>query len=394
MILLPLLAGPAAQPLLGHMIGDPAHDGATPAYDFRIGPPMAAVAIGPGNTRAALLLAAASPGDQPSRATQPLAQRPPQADPLAARVAAIFAPFAPSVRTRSDERFLYVESDSMPDHPMMVGITAWQQQVPLPQPYTGDNAWRIPLYPVASQNPMSAKSHFFRGAIALAANGVPIYNPIKNDGRTDTFLAGELDQYGGHCGRADDYHYHIAPTHLQEIVGSEKPVAYALDGYPIYGFKEPDGTTPKDLDAFNGHTTPALGYHYHSTKNYPYLNGGFHGEVVERDGQADPQPRTGGVRPALPPWRGARITGFRSQENKSFSVEIQADGKTHHVNYTINPDGTVKFDFIDGDGDVRSETFSPRQRGGGGPARGKEKGGRKGKRGGDPQDPEPPPPNN
>ena len=94
----------------------------------------------------------------------------------------------------------------------------------------------------------------------------------------------------------NDYHYHIAPTHLQEIVGKDKPVAYALDGYAIYGFTEPDGTKVEGLDQFNGHTTPELGYHYHATKTYPYLNGGFHGEVVERDGQVDPQPRAGGVR--------------------------------------------------------------------------------------------------
>ena len=155
---------------------------------------------------------------------------------VATRMASIFGPFAPRVRTRSDANFLYVESDAMPDHVMMVGITAWQQQVPLPQPYTGANAWRIPLHPVVAQNPLSAKSHFFRGAIALAANGVPIFNPIKNDGVTDTFLAGELDRFGGHCGRADDYHYHIAPTHLQSIVGTGKPIAYALDGYPTVSY--------------------------------------------------------------------------------------------------------------------------------------------------------------
>lgn len=97
---------------------------------------------------------------------------------------------------------------------MMVGIRAWQQQVPLPQAYRGDNARRIPLQPITAKRPMSAKTDFFRGAIALAVNGVPIFNPIKNDGRTDTFLAGELDEWGGHCGRADDYHYHLPPVHL------------------------------------------------------------------------------------------------------------------------------------------------------------------------------------
>ena len=221
-------------------------------------------------------------------------------------VAETFEPFAKlnAIKYRQDEKFFYVESNSMPDHRMMVGITAWQQQVPIPQPYFGENAWRIPLEPVVAKNPLSAKSHFFRGAIALAANGVPIFNPIKNDGRTDTLLAGELDEFGGHCGRGDDYHYHIAPTHLQELVGKDKPIAYALDGYPIYGYTEPDGSDVRGLDEFNGHSTPQLGYHYHATKTYPYLNGGFHGEVKEVDGQVDPQPRAGGVREALPPLRG------------------------------------------------------------------------------------------
>ncbi|MCB1121648.1 MAG: YHYH protein, partial [Verrucomicrobiae bacterium] len=222
-----------------------------------------------------------------------------------------FDAFSPHVRTYSDANYLYVESDGMPHHPMMVGITAWQQQVPIPQPYTGNNAWRIPLKPVPAKKPLSARFHFFRGAIALAANGIPIFNPIKNDGKTDTFLAGELDEYGGHSGRADDYHYHISPLHLQKILGERLPVAYALDGYPIFGLTEADGSAVRNLDAFNGHIGPDGDYHYHSSKSYPYLNGGFHGEVQERDGQVDPQPRAQGVRPYTRPLRGAKITGWK-----------------------------------------------------------------------------------
>ena len=41
----------------------------------------------------------------------------------------------------------FIDSSGLPDHPMMIGITNWQQQVPLPQPYAGNNAWRIPLRP-------------------------------------------------------------------------------------------------------------------------------------------------------------------------------------------------------------------------------------------------------
>ena len=217
---------------------------------------------------------------------------------------------------------------------MMIGITAWQQQVPLPQPYTRDNAWRIPLNPVPAKEPVSTKENFFRGAIALAANGVPIFNPIKNDGRTDTFLAGELDKYGGHSGRADDYHYHISPLHLQTILGESLPVAYQLDGYPIYGLNEPDGSKVENLDKWNGHVGPDGDYHYHSTKTYPYLNGGFYGEVVERGGQVDPQPRAQGVRPYTRPLRGAKITGWK-QEGTQHSVEYQIGKKAGFVNYTL-----------------------------------------------------------
>jgi hypothetical protein len=286
----------------------------------------------------------------------------------AAVVAKPFEKFSPAVKTRSDEKNFYVESNGLPDHEMMTGITAWQQQVPLPQKYTGNNAWQFPLFPVPAKEPMSAKTNFFRGAIAIAANGVPIFNPIKNDGRTDTFLAGELDKWGGHSGRGDDYHYHLAPLVLQERLGKSLPVAYALDGYPIYGLEEPDGSVPKDLDEFNGHSSANLGYHYHATKTYPYLNGGFHGEVTEQGGQVDPQPRATSPREATAPLRGAKITGFKTLEiGKSYSLEYTLDGQTSKVNYQVSPDGSVKFDFVDPSGGVKSETYMPRpQRGGGG----------------------------
>ena len=50
------------------------------------------------------------------------------ADSVAERVEASFRPFAPHIATHHDAQFFYVESDGMPDHRMMVGITAWQQR--------------------------------------------------------------------------------------------------------------------------------------------------------------------------------------------------------------------------------------------------------------------------
>lgn len=75
---------------------------------------------------------------------------------------------------------------------MLVGIRSWQQQVPVAQPYTGSNAWQIPLKPRLADRPVSAKNNLYRGAIALAVNGVPIFNALNNRDE-DALLAGELD---------------------------------------------------------------------------------------------------------------------------------------------------------------------------------------------------------
>jgi hypothetical protein len=273
-----------------------------------------------------------------------------------------FEPFKDKLGLRFDDDYFYVESNGLPDHPMMIGIRAWQQQVPLPQPYIGRNAWQIPLHPRFADKPVSAKKALFRGAIALAVNGVPIFNPIKNDGRTDTYLAGELDEYGGHCGRGDDYHYHMAPVHLDKIVGKGRPIAYALDGFPIYGYTDADGNEPKDLDEFNGRMEKD-GYRYYATKTYPYVNGGMRGVVTVRDDQIEPQPRDAPVRPAGKPLRGATITDFtRDDDTKTNTLTYSLQGKTHRWRYTINKDGTYVFVFIDGNGKETTETYRRRER--------------------------------
>ncbi len=295
--------------------------------------------------------------------------------------AASFEAFAPAVALRWDEQFLFVESNGLPAHKMMVGITAWQQQVPLPQAYKGANAWQIPLSPVPAKEVISIKNRFLRGAIALAANGIPIFNPQNNRGEVSQDI-GELDEWGGHCGRGDDYHYHAAPLHLQSVLGPNLPVAYALDGYPIFGLNEPDGSAPAGLDAFNGHTTAELGYHYHASKKYPFVNGGFHGEVVERDGQVDPQPRAGSVREALQPLRGAKITGFESTGTNSYKLTYEVNGEKRAVAYAIQADGTYPFEFQNGRAGTTKEVYTARQRGpGGGGGRGPRP---EGERGGSP----------
>ncbi len=283
--------------------------------------------------------------------------------------AAAFAAFAPKVALRWDERFLFIESNGMPSHNMMVGITAWQQQVPLPHSYTGENAWRIPLHPVVAREPASIQNRFLRGAIALAANGIPIFNPQNNRGEISQDI-GELDEWGGHCGRADDYHYHAAPLHLQTVLGPKLPIAYALDGYPIYGLTEPDGSPIAKLDALNGHDDAKLGYHYHASKKYPFVNGGFHGEVVEAGGQVDPQPSaSGGVRGAGAPLRGAKVTAFESAASNHYKLSYEVNGDKRAILYAVNADGTFPFEYQNGSAGTSKETYTQRQRGGGGQGR-------------------------
>ncbi len=285
---------------------------------------------------------------------------------LAEGPAAAFAPFAPAVRTRVVGDTLLVESDGLPAHGMMVGITAWQQQVPLPQPYAGANAWRIPLRPVPAPAGTPIRDRFLRGAIALAVNGVPIFNPQNNRGAVSAEI-GELDRWGGHCGRADDYHYHVAPLHLEATTGVGRPIAFALDGYPILGLTEPDGSAPQTLDAWRGHETPGLGYHYHASETYPFLMAGFRGVVVEREEQVDPQPRAQGVREALTQLRGARITGFEEMASRSaYVLRYEVRGIPGSVSYQREGEGVWRFRFQEPAGEVREVVYRASERRGGG----------------------------
>ncbi|MEP3479631.1 MAG: YHYH protein [Fuerstiella sp.] len=269
-----------------------------------------------------------------------------------------FKPFEKLLQIRWDKNFLYVGSNGLPEHPMMVGIRSWQQQVPIPQKYLGNNAWRIPLHPVPAKNPMSTKNNFLRGAIALAVNGVPIFNPLNNRG-DDAYLFGELDEYGGHCGRGDDYHYHIAPVHLEETSGKGKPIGYALDGYPILGYQDQQAADFSPLDKLGGHKDASGNYHYHAQKTYPYVNAGFYGEVTQRGGQVDPQPRAEPIRPDLRPLRNAKITGF-SKTGNQFELEYDVSGRKGTVAYVVKDDSTVDFTFQAPSGTTRKETFRSR----------------------------------
>jgi hypothetical protein len=274
----------------------------------------------------------------------------PQAPTNPATIDSAFAPFVPQVHTFYNSNYFYVESKGIPTtHTMMVGISnhGWQQQVPIPQCYIGNNAWPIPLNPVLSANPIPVDSiHFTRGAIAIAVNGVPIFNYHTNTG-VDSYLDGQLDNYGGHCGRADDYHYHIAPLHLYNYTTVNLPIAYGLDGFPVFGATEPDGSAMLPLDANHGHMGSNGVYHYHGTNTAPYMIGRMAGQVTEdASHQLVPQPAASPVRPALTPLNGALITSCTpNANNNGYNLTYSLNTLIDSVVYSWTTNGIYTFKY-------------------------------------------------
>ena len=276
--------------------------------------------------------------------------------PARARAAGRAHPFFAANRATSRATRLVPPGNSGPRGlSRLSSLVSGQEQEPTPQNDRGTHAGTIPLEPGRSDSPISAKTALYRGAIALAVNGIPIFNALNNRG-DDAYLAGELDEWGGHCGRADDYHYHMAPLHLQEIAGAGNPIAYALDGFPIYGTSEADGSPAIGLDEFNGHIHEAGSYHYHASETYPYINGGMRGVVQVVNDQIEPQPRLTPFRPAGEPLRGAVITGFEATGDSTYSLEYTLNGQKYYVNYGFT-DTTYTFEFVDADGSRSTESY-------------------------------------
>ena len=257
-------------------------------------------------------------------------------------VTSAFAPFTSTVSSIYDANFFYVNSKAIPNHTMMVGISnhGWQQQVPMAKCYINPNYWQFPLNPVLATTPVSVSAmHFTRGAIAIAVNGVPIFNPFTNTG-VDAFLDGQLDNYGGHCGRGDDYHYHTAPLHLISLGQTtfNLPIAFAFDGFAVYGSLEPTGATMATLDANHGHYFNGI-YHYHGTATAPYMIGNMVGQVTEDSSlQIIPQPQGNPVRTEnWTPLNGALITSCIANSSNGYNTLYSLNGVSGYAtNYTVS----------------------------------------------------------
>jgi hypothetical protein len=296
-------------------------------------------------------------------------------DPLFVKSA--FLPFASTVSTSWDNTYFYVNSKGIPNHTMMVGIASggWQQQVPIPQCYIStyinqsglQNAWSIPLNPEIIGPPVPVNSsHFTIGAIAIAANGVAIFNLTTTSG-ANSYTTGQLDNFGGHCGKGDDYHYHTAPLHLISSgqTTANVPLAFALDGFAIYGSVEPDGSALAALDGNHGHYANGV-YHYHGTANAngsnPQMITNMVGKVNEDANlQIVPQALAKSIRGGnLTPLQNALITScVPNATNNGYNLSYTLNGVVGYATnyswngnvYTYNyvtPSGTTVATFNNG----------------------------------------------
>lgn len=206
-----------------------------------------------------------------------------------------------------DGTYAYVASNGLATHAMMNGITASNLQVPIAQNFFGSKAWKIPLAPAIAATTTTATD----GPIGMAINGVPIFNPCKQGGcqNGDTKVLGELDACNGHAGRADDYHYHAAPTCLMAgkpaAYWDTHPLGWALDGFAIYGYNNADGSTATRDGVCGGNTGTVAngpaGYSYHVTDASPYVLSCFRGT---------PSPDLAGQGAKFTPLRQPPVTPF------------------------------------------------------------------------------------
>ena len=135
-------------------------------------------------------------------------------------------------------------------------------------------------------NPAMASTHATTpmGVIGVALNGVPFFNQYAAGGSPLTNEITSFDQYWGHPQMTGMYHYHVEPLFLTTVKATKSALmGFLLDGFPVYGPEEENGSSPSGLDAYHGHTHatvdyPSGIYHYHFTASAPYLNGnGFYG---------------------------------------------------------------------------------------------------------------------
>ena len=167
--------------------------------------------------------------------------------------------------------------------------------------YNEDNTYTIPLYPeydTSEQLDLSAKG----AEIGVTFNGAMIFSPYAGPSvgtATDystsaTAIEGDtFDECGGHSSTSSQasYHIHVAPSCLLSQLGQtddahSPQIGWALDGFPVYGPRGPDGTMMQTCTVSGGTygtdicTDDCAGYYADTGDGYVYryyVLGDYHG---------------------------------------------------------------------------------------------------------------------
>jgi YHYH protein len=207
----------------------------------------------------------------------------------------------------SDDKTMLVHARGLPNHPTgqfpgRWGPGGWDPHYIQEH----DATYRIPLDPKPNPKAVAMDEHNSNqglpmGAIGIAVNGVVFFNPF-DAGSEDA--SDVMDRCCGHPAPGNLYHYHKYPVCVKSPFVDEGEehsplIGWAFDGYPVYGPYESKRLMAKDdtdhaLNGFNMHFDEERGWHYHVTPGkFPYIIGGFYGEVDRRNGRRGPRPRRG-----------------------------------------------------------------------------------------------------
>ncbi len=258
------------------------------------------------------------------------------------------AGFGAEVTVTCDDEYAYLTSETYPTHDLMNGIVGTNEQIPVPAlDYTSP----IRLDPVIADQATTRDA-----ALGVAVNGVPIYDysaageiEIDHyDPSVDTIVLGQLDNCGGHAGRGDDYHYHASPICMIDAMvnsGDDAILGWGFDGFPIYGDRNPDGSTISEgtLDACNGQPDEVFGFRYHTSPAPPYIVQCLVGEVETEDPEALPRvpplsDSSGQPKPSGMPPSGGVDDLQHTLDGETRTMSYEYEGNDYYIRYTPSGD--------------------------------------------------------
>jgi hypothetical protein len=222
------------------------------------------------------------------------------------------------------------------------------------------------------------------GTMGITVSGLLFYGATEGPVPTesawgDPYYNKMLDTCGGHAGPQNEYHYHVLLTIALCNLKNTGIVAYAIDGFPVYGptgcldvkctkkaqmtsgyvqtgdptknvwsaYSFKASTSKTVLDECNGRIQPDGTYGYHATLTFPYIVGCLKGTPKTQSGAAaapmpamggnnqqppqggngqQPPPPPGGVGGPRPGGKGAPPSTLRSQS-------VNALGLKQHLSF-------------------------------------------------------------